>query len=327
MNGTRSATVTFLALFALQATMNSAAAQPAPSDEALRARARTGIDLQMDGDLEGAIAVFREIQQADPQSPLGEMLQANALWWRIFYSTGNLVDPDVFITARTSSPHDAEFERLVTAAIAKSEARIKARQDVARNQLYEGMAYGLRGRLAALRNKGLPTARAAKKMRGLLLEAVQLDPHLADAYAGLGNYNYFVDTLSALVKLLGFFIGLPGGNRVEGLKQLQLCAEQGELARAEAKFYLAKNLSRSNERQYPRSLKLFQELERDYPRNPLWPMMVASLHCRLGHTEPCETGYRSVLRRTSHSKSEIDVALHRAARSALERRHPGEKVE
>jgi tetratricopeptide (TPR) repeat protein len=305
----------------------SAWAQPPPTDEALRTRARTGLSLLMDGDLEGAIVVFREIQKADPQSPLGEMLEANALWWRILYSTGNLVDPDVFITPQTRTPHDAEFESLVIAAIAKSEAGIKNRQDLARSHLYQGMAYGLRGRLAALRNKGLPTARAAKRMRSLLLEAVRLDPNLADAYAGLGNYNYFVDTLSTIVKLLRFFIGLPGGNRVEGLKQLQMCAEKGELARAEAKFYLAKNLSRNNERQYRRSIELFQELERDYPRNPLWPMMVASLHCRMGHTEPCEAGYRSVLKRTSHPKNEVEEALHRAARSALVRRHPGEKTE
>jgi tetratricopeptide (TPR) repeat protein len=233
MSSIRTVAPILVALLWLATAGNHAAwAQSAPTDEALRAPARTGLALLMDGNLEESIAVFREIQKADPQSPLGEMLEANALWWRIFYSTANLVDPDVFITPQSSTPHDAQFENLLNAAIAKSEARIKAEQEVPRSHLYAGMAYGLRGRLVALRNKGLPTARAAKKMRSLLLEAVQHDPNLADAYAGIGNYNYFVDTLSALVKLLGFFIGLPGGNRVEGLKQLQRCVEKGELARA-----------------------------------------------------------------------------------------------
>jgi tetratricopeptide (TPR) repeat protein len=307
----------------------AAAAQPqVPSDEALRAQARPGLERLMDGDLEGAIRVFREIQKADAQSPLGDLLEADALWWRIYYSTANLVDPDVFITTdHPTSPLDAAFEALLDAAIAKSEARIKAHQEVARSHLYEGMAYGLRGRLAALRNRGLPTARAGKKMRSLLLEALQLDPNLADAYAGTGNYNYFVDTLSAIVRLLGFLIGLPGGDRAEGLKQLELAAQKGDLTRAEARFYLAKNLSRPSERQPERSLQHFQELEREYPHNPLWPMMVASLDCRMGHTGPCETGYRSVLQRTAHPKNEVDAALYRAARYALQRRHPNEKID
>jgi hypothetical protein len=136
-----------------------------------------------------------------------------------------------------------------------------------------------------------------------------------------------VDTRSAIVKILGFFIGLPGGDRAEGLKQLELCAAKGELARAEAKFYLAKNLSRPNERQFETSLQLFGELAREYPSNALWTMMVASLHCRLGHAELCESGYRAVLKKTTHRMSAADVSLHRAAHDALFRRHPGEAIE
>jgi hypothetical protein len=317
------------AAFAVALATGAAAAQPqAPSDEVLRAEARQGLQRMMDGDLEGAIGIFQEIQKADAQSPLGYLLEADAVWWRIYYSTANLVDPDVFITAEhPTTPYDAGFENLLNAAIAKSEARIKANQEVARSHLYEGMAYGLRGRLAALRNKGLPTAKAAKKMRNLLIETLRLDPNLTDAYAGIGNYNYFVDTLSAIVKLLGFLIGLPGGSRAEGLRQMELATQKGDLTSGEAKFYLAKNLSRPSERQPERSLQLFQELERGYPNNPLWPMMVASLHCRMGHTGPCETGYHNVLRRTAHAKNEVDEALHRSAHGALERRHPNEKID
>jgi len=315
-------------VLALSAAIALTARAQAPTDSSLRARARSGINLVMDGKLDESIAVFQEIQKSDPQSPLGDLLEANALWWKIYFTTGNLTDPDVFIAAnKSATPHDAAFEKLVSLAISKSEARIKAGQDVARNQLYAGMAWGLRARMAAYRDKRLATAKAGKKMRASLLEAARLDASLVDTYAGLGNYNYYVDTLSAIVKLLGFFIGLPGGNRAEGLKQLELCAANGELARAEAKFYLAKNLSRANERQFERSLQLFSELSREYPSNALWTMMVASLHCRMGHPEPCESGYRAVLKKTTHRMNGTDVSLHRAAREALQRRHPGERIE
>jgi tetratricopeptide (TPR) repeat protein len=303
-----------------------AAAQPS-DDEAARADGRRGLSLMMDGDLDGAIAVFRDIQKLHPQSPVGYLLEADAVWWRIYYATANLIDPDVFAaTDLPATPHDSHFSDLLNITVAKSEAGIKANQDVARNYLYEGMAYALRARLEGLRDRDLPTARAGKKMRTLLLKALELDPNLTDAYLGVGIYNYFVDTLSAIVKILRFFIGLPGGSRIEGLKQMQLAAEQGDLTRAEAKFYLAKDFSRPNERQLDRSMQLFQELSREYPHNPLWPMVIASLHCRMGHDQECDGGYREVYSKTAAKKTEVDQALRRAARQALQRRHPQEPL-
>jgi tetratricopeptide (TPR) repeat protein len=309
-----------------------AQAQPAvpqmQNDSELRALGRQGLDLVMDGDLDGAIWIFRDIQARDPQSSLGYLLEADATWWRIYYSTANLVDPDVFVaTDLPTTPYDSHFKDLINATISKSETRIRAQQDVARNYLYQGMAYGLRARLEALRDRDLPTARAGKKMRALLLKALELDPNLADAYLGVGIYNYFVDTLSTIVKILSWFIGLPGGSRVQGLQQLQLAAEKGELTRGEAKFYLAKDYSRANERQYESSLELFQELAREYPRNPHWPMLMGSLHCRMGHIQECEALYRQVYRRTAGEESEVNQALRRAARNALQRRHPNEEVD
>jgi tetratricopeptide (TPR) repeat protein len=310
-------------------TQTFAAGQPAlAGDEQEREYARRGLDLMMDGDLESAIEVFREIQQRDPQSPLGYLLEADALWWKIYYATANLIDPDVFAaTDLPTTPFDAHFEDLLNATVSKSDARIRARQDVARNYLYQGLAYALRARLAGLRDKDLPTARAGKKMRALLLKALEEDPTLTDAYLGVGIYNYFVDTLSVIVKILRFFIGLPGGSRLQGLQQLQLAAEKGELARAEAKFYLAKDFSRPNERQYAKSLELFQELAREFPHNPLWPMLIGSLHARLGHPQECESRYREVYKMTAGQKSEVQQALHRAAQQALQRMHPQEKIE
>jgi tetratricopeptide (TPR) repeat protein len=302
--------------------------EPQPQDDSeFRTQGRRGLDLMMDGDLDGAIRVFRDIQARDPQSPLGYLLEADATWWRIYYATANLVDPDVFAaTNLPTTPHDPHFKDLINTAISNSETRIRAQQDVARNFLYQGMAYALRARLEGLRDRDLPTARAGKKMRTLLLRALALDPNLTDAYLGVGIYNYFVDTLSAIVKILSWFIGLPGGSRAQGLQQLQLAAEKGELTRGEAKFYLAKNYSRQNERQYARSLELFRELAREYPHNPLWTMVMGSLHCRMGHVQECESLYRQVYTQTAGKESEVDQALHRAARSALQRRHPEQKL-
>src|SRR5215471_932650 len=145
--------------------------------------ARQGIRLLMDGDPDAAIEVFRQIQKDDPESPLGYLFEADATWWKIYLTTGDLVDPDVFDVARSSkSPYDAHFEEMTNIAIRKSAARVQAHQDEAHNVLYEGLSYGLRGRFYGLRDNDLPTARAGKKMRALFLRAVELDPGLTDAY-------------------------------------------------------------------------------------------------------------------------------------------------
>lgn len=297
-------------------------------DQEEREYARRGLHLLMDADPDTAIEVFRQIQQNDPQSPLGYLLEADAVWWKIYFTTGNLIDPDVFdVVPSQTTPYDSHFEDLVKTSISKAETRIRANQDVARNYLYQGLAYALRARLVGLRGKDLPTARAGKKMRSLLLTALRLDPNLTDAYLGLGIYNYFVDTLPTIVKLLRFLIALPGGNRELGLEQLSRAAEKGELSQGEARFYLAKNLSRPNERQYARSLELFRELAREYPNNPLWPTLAGSLHFRLGQDAEGEALYRAVFRKTAGQKSETLQALHRATREALARRHPDEKFD
>jgi tetratricopeptide (TPR) repeat protein len=297
-----------------------------PSDEEDRRYAGRGVIMMMDGDLDGAIEVFQQIEQKDPDSPLGYVLEANATWWRIYYFSANLIDPDVFDVANMeATPYDSHFEDIDRVAIHKAEARLHRHEDVARSLLYEGFAYALRARLDGLHDRDLPTARAGKRMRTLLLQALQLDPSLSDAYLGVGIYNYFVDTLPGIVKFLSMFIGLPGGSRTEGLRQLQFCAEKGELGRPEAKFYLAKDFTRASEKQYEKSLRLFGELQQEFPHNPLWPMLIGSLNYRLGRSQKGEEIYRQVYKMTAGNNSEVNKAVHHAASQALERQHPGQK--
>jgi tetratricopeptide (TPR) repeat protein len=290
--------------------------------------AHQGVHQMMDGDLRGAIATFRQIQKEDPSSPLGYLLDADATWWKIYYSTANLIDPDVFdVVNSETSPYDDRFESLVRTSIRRAKDRIRAKQDVARAYLYEGMAYALEGRLAGLRDKDLATARAGKKMHFLLLTAITLDPHLTDADAGLGLYNYFVATLPGIVRVLRFLVGLPGGNRELGIQQLYEAADHGHLVRAEAKFYLAKDFTRKNEMQFSKSLELFQQLTREFPDNPYWKLMDASVYMRLGQRHAGEATYRDVLARTAEGNSIVAKAVHRQVTEALDRLHPRERFE
>jgi len=312
----------FVAFSAARAT-----ARPQTSEPEQIKVAQQGLDLLMNSKIDAAIKVFRKIQTDDPNSALGYLMEANALWWKIYFATGNLIDPDVFVVPSGSkSLFDSQFNKLVDEAIAKARANRNANRDVARNYLYEGMAYGLRGRLASMRESNLAAARAAKQMRSLLIDAVQKDRNLRDAYAGLGLYDYFVDTLPTIVKLLRWIIGLPGGSRERGLQEIEYAAKYGELTRGEALYYLAKDYSRTSEKQYAKSLELFQQLRDKYPGNGLWTLMVGSLEIRMGHAEKGEALYREVLNQQRDRQTVAGKALYKAARKALMLRHPGQHI-
>jgi tetratricopeptide (TPR) repeat protein len=280
-----------------------------------------GMNKLMDGDFDSATELFRQIQKSDPESPLGYVFEADANWWKIYLSEADLIDPDVFeALSEAVTPYDVDFRRLDELAIGKAETRIRAHQDEARSYLYEGLAYGLRARLEALRDHALATARAGKKLRNLSLAALNLDPNLNDAYFGIGVYNYFEDTLPTYVKMLRFLILLPGGDRLDGLRQIQQAMEKGQLVTAEAKFNLAKNYSRPIDRQFAKSLELFRQMDQQYPHNPLWKLLTGSIELRMGHVKKGETLYREVIDQTAKPQSEIWRPLHQQAERALARR-------
>ena len=304
---------------ATRAVPTPRAEEPGNQDLAVR-----GVNSLMDGDFDAATQAFQQIQKSDPGSPLGYLLEADESWWKIYLTEGDLVDPDVF-EARTEAvtPYDSDFERTDELAINKAEARLKAHQDEARSYLYEGLAYGLRAELEALRDHALATARAGKKLRNLSLSALKLDPGLNDAWFGVGLYNYFEDTLPTYVKMLRFLILLPGGDRVEGLRQMHLAMDKGQLVSAEAKFHLAKDYSRSFDRQYAKSLDLFRQMQQQYAHNPLWDLLAGSVELRLGNVKDGEQLYRQVINETAHPQSDFWKPLHQQAEKALARRSGG----
>jgi transposase-like protein len=109
-----------------------------------------------------------------------------------------------------------------------------------------------------------------------------------------------------------------GGSRTRGLQEIEYAAKYGKLTHGEALFYLAKDYSRANERQFAKSLELFQQLRSQYPRNGLWTLLVGSLEIRVGHAEQGEAFYRQLLGQTHGNQAEARKALYNAVQRALE---------
>jgi hypothetical protein len=254
-------------------------------------QATEAIRLMYSGKPDQAILLARELEADRPEHPLGYLIEADVLWWKIYckwldrkYNT-----IDAWSHQRAPQPDDGAYLALADKVTRLAEAGI-AKSDTAEMELYAGLGYASRARLVGLRYEKSATARAGVEARKHLLRCLDLDPDMADANLGLGLYNYYVDTLSAMAKVLRFFMGIPGGDKRVGLRQLETAATKGELTQTEARFNMAKNL-RNYDRDYARAFSAAAPLTSEFPENPLFLLLTGDLAAKLGHNDEATVRY------------------------------------
>jgi tetratricopeptide (TPR) repeat protein len=280
----RGAVFLLIALFFGAATLNSAKLEPPPA-------ALTIIDQIYSGDLQGGLEGAKRLEQQQPDHPLGYLLEGEALWWHIWCSSAEFKYGMTYPRHRAKLPADQHYLDLAAKVSALAAAQI-ATHETPEAQFYAGMGAALDARIYGLRAENRNAARAGVHAREHLLRAIALDPTLADADLGLGLYNYYADTLSSLARVLRFFMGIPGGSKQEGIRQLQHAMADGVLTPAEARFYLAINLH-NYEQKYEQALQIAQPLTEKYPANPLLQLVVGDLYAKLGRKEAAAERYRA----------------------------------
>ena len=242
-------------------------------------------------DLEGAQEAAKRLQKERPDDPLGYLLESDALWWRFWCTAAEFKYGMSDARRRPKLPGDQYYLELANTASSLATKQLQ-QQDSAEMQLYAGMADAAAARLYALRGENRNTARFGVRAREHFLRAKTLDPTLADADFGLGLYNYYVDTLSALAKIMRFFMGIPGGSKQEGIRLLEHAINDGVLTPSIARFYLAMNLHRYDQ-QYERALSIISPLAEKYPSNPLFQLARGDLYGKLGRKQQALVCYRA----------------------------------
>ncbi len=267
-------------------------AQGIPERWQLPPAAANVLQLLYSGNNDAALAGARQIETADPQNPLGYLLEAEIDWWKIYCE--NFEFKWNFLDVWHHPAEDAvqqSYLDLAARSISLAEAQLE-KQETAEMHLYAGMGYIMRGRLLGLREDRRGTARAGVKGREHLMRAHELDPGMADAETGIGLYNYYVDTLSTIIKVLRFFMGIPGGSKKDGVSELENAMENGQLTAVEARFYLAKSL-RTYDRDYERAAELLEPLTKQYPQNPVFAMMLGNMDALLNRKEKAAENFRA----------------------------------
>jgi len=242
-------------------------------------------------DLQGAIEDARRMQAEQPLHPLGYLLEAEALWWRIWCTSAEFKYGMNDARHRSKLEADRHYLQLAEKIASLAEAQIK-QHETAEVQFYAGMADAAAARLYGLRGENRNAARAGVRGREHLLRAKVLDPEMADADLGLGLYNYYVDTLSSIARVLRFLMGIPGGSKQEGVRLLEHAIAEGVLTSSLARFYLALNLHRYDQ-QYEKALAVISPLAEKYPENPLFQLARGDLYAKLGRKERALVCYRA----------------------------------
>jgi len=255
------------------------------------AEAHESMEALYRGDAEAAIVIARRMEAARPEYPLGFLLEAEARWWRIYCGALEFKWNHIDVWHREALPGDEEYLALAEKVVDLADAQLRVKES-AEMQLYSGMGYVLRVRMLGIRKENRAAARAAVKARTHLMRALEMDSSLADAKTGLGLYNYYVDTLSGIARILRAFMGLPGGDKRLGVAQLEDAMLHGELTGVDARFYLAKNF-RSYDQEYERALKIMEPLAARYPQNPIFPLFIGNLNALLARNERAAASYHA----------------------------------
>lgn len=264
------------------------------------------------GDPGAALAAAQGMEKVQPTNPLGYLIEAEARWWRLYGEQSELQYGMVDFWQLSPGVDEQPYLAAAGRAVELGEQELK-KGETAQGHFWAGMGYALEARMYGLQGKKLATARDGVKAREHMLRAIALNPGLADADTGLGLYNYYVDTLSPIVKMLRIFLGIPGGSRQQGVDQLRAAMQQGQMTAVEARFYLAKNL-RTYDHDYAEALDVAAPLAQQYPDNPIFLLLVGNLEMELGRRKQAE----AVLARITPSKIPDAACAKRSQRLARE---------
>ncbi|MGH9739427.1 MAG: hypothetical protein ACRD4X_12720 [Candidatus Acidiferrales bacterium] len=246
------------------------------------------------GNPDAGMNIARSLEQSDPRNPLGYTIEAEALWWKIYCASCDIQWGMVDAWKGGKGAEAETYLKLADKVIRLANAHL-AKEDTAEMHLYAGMGWALKARLYGLRGDHRKTAHSGVEARAQFVRALKLDPRMADAEVGLGLYNYYVDTLSPMLKFLRFFMGIPGGRKEDGMRQLHAGIDHGVLLPVVARFYLAKDL-RTYDHRYEQALSIVQPLTIRYPDNPVFLLLAGNLDAELGRNEAAASYFRAALK-------------------------------
>jgi len=210
---------------------------------------RDSYRLLYNGDKKGAVLAFDSLVKAKPELP------ARFGW--LMAERSRLSDGSL----------RPAFEKTLDAFINDADKRVGKNGKDTEALFYLAQGHFMRAEFRFTYNKGMwGAARDGANAKDYIERYIKLRPDDADAYLVLGMYNYYVDIAPSFVKFLSFLLFLPGGDRVNGLKQVERAAAQGALFAPVAKSMLVEIYSDFEGRGMD-AIAQAEQLQRQFPNN------------------------------------------------------------
>jgi tetratricopeptide (TPR) repeat protein len=250
------------------------------------------------GDVNGAYREFRALSDRDPQSLAASFGVLVALYER------GLED----------QPLQNEFEQRIDKLIEAASDRYEQNKRDTDALFYLEQAYLNRARYRADFDKGMwGAARDGIKAKNYGDEYIKVNPTRADGYFAVGLYNYYIEILPTFFKFIRTFLFMPGGNRAEGLKQIERTAAGGEPAAPFAQDILVDVYSTEN--RFADAVRVAENLHKTYPENASFRFGVAGIysHAQVENFDGAVQQYTAIIQRVQQKHPNYKPEHHHQA--------------
>lgn len=263
----------FLFLFILNINGNLIAQQ-----NIIKSRITQGLDALYNFNFTYAEKTFNSIVKNYPDHPAGYHYKSISYLW-FFLDNKEKVDLRNFV-AYTDT------------AIKKAEAIIKSDSLDKFTLFILGSVYANRTFAFTRDESYFDAVLAARKFHSVFSQLLAEDSLYYDAYMGKGIFNF---AISQAPQTWSWAINLAGmtGDRISGLKYLELAAKKGTLTKTEAKFYLSQIYSEFLLK-YQAANKYLKELNYRYPRNLLFRFAQANLQAKVFDLTNALRNYKAI---------------------------------
>ena len=272
----------FSALFLMAAVLGALAPRAAASDEP--ASLDRGFHLLYNLDFAGAEKQFRSWQGRHPENAVGPAAEAAGVLFAEFDRMGILegqffVDDSSFKEKKQKPTPDPQVGTRLEAALGRSEAlalqRLASAPQDADALFAMTLVYGLRADYAALIEKrNLASLRFGREASTWAQKLLAVQPENFDAYLATGIHSYIIGSLAApwrwLLRLGGY-----SGDKQKGMQDVERTATRGRYLAPFGRILLA--IAYVRDKDNARAREVLVGLNRDFPRNPLFPREIARL--------------------------------------------------
>ncbi len=232
-------------------------------------------------DFNGANRLLDDYIQQEPADPLGHTFRASSdLFFeldRLKVLEGEFFADDKRIADKKGLKPDparrAAFFATMERARAAANQRLKANPNDSDALFALAINSGMTMDYTALIEKRqIASLSIAKEAQKLALQVLKVDPTYTDAYLTTGSTEYILGSLPFFVKWFVKFDDAQG-DKLLAVRKMERVVEGGRYLGPFAKILLS--LIHLREKRLPQSVRLLDELTREFPENPLFKKELA----------------------------------------------------